>query len=139
MKYCSRCGESKEDEFYNYKNKALGIRDSACKDCTRKSIKEHYYKNHDYYLDKVCIRNRLVRSINKNFLHVYLLADPCVDCGESDPIVLEFDHFGNKTNSVARLARTSTMKSLLREIDKCVVRCANGHRRKTAKQFNWSK
>lgn len=139
MKICTRCGISRDDDFFNFKNLALGTRDSACKDCTRKKIKEHYHQNRQYYLDKVSKRNKSVRLLNKQYMHEFLKINPCVDCGESDPVVLEFDHLENKINSVARMARTSTLKALMQEINKCVVRCANCHRRKTAKQFNWTR
>lgn len=87
----------------NFKNKSVGERDVACKECTRKSIREHYIKNRSYYLVKVGKRNKEIRISNKKFLHSFLTTHPCVDCGESDPIVLEFDHFEDKKDSVARL------------------------------------
>lgn len=129
----------KEERDFNFRNQGLGIRDSACKVCTRKSLRDHYSRNREYYLAKVCKRNKAVRVLNKVFIRDYLRSHPCVDCGESDPIVLEFDHFKNKINAVAIMARSSTLKSLSLEVDKCVVRCANCHRKKTARQFNWTK
>lgn len=68
----------------------------------------------------------------------YLLAHPCIDCGESDIIVLEFDHCrGDKKLAVASMIhRNYSWKVILEEIGKCDVRCANCHRRKTAKEGN---
>ena len=66
----------------------------------------------------------------------YLSTHPCVDCGESDPAVLDFDHVtGEKNNDVSVIiGRGSSIEALKREIDLCVVRCANCHRKKTARE-----
>jgi len=69
------------------------------------------------------------------FLRAYLSHHPCVDCGEKDPIVLEFDHVkGNKKNAVSQLAGKASLATISKEIEKCVVRCANCHRRRHAKE-----
>ncbi len=64
----------------------------------------------------------------------YLKSHPCVDCGESDPIVLEFDHERDKVANIAIMLRDILpWKVIKNEINKCSVRCANCHRRKTIK------
>jgi hypothetical protein len=82
-----------------------------------------------------------VRSVNHKNVLEYLAAHPCVDCGEKDPIVLQFDHIKpeEKKNSVARLIDGSHWDNVLAEIEKCRVVCANCHTRRTAKQFGWWK
>lgn len=73
----------------------------------------------------------------------YLEKHPCVDCGEPDPIVLEFDHRDRKAKvkPVSRLlAGHYSWKSVLMEIEKCDIRCANCHRRKTYVELaSWGK
>lgn len=71
----------------------------------------------------------------REFLLDYLKTHHCVDCGESDPVVLEFDH----VTGVKRLnlADARSVPEAEREVKECVVRCANCHRRKTALEFNW--
>lgn len=54
----------------------------------------------------------------------------CVDCGEVDPIVLEFDHLRDKEFNLAHYAKAS-WERLHAEIAKCEVVCANCHRRRT--------
>jgi hypothetical protein len=62
----------------------------------------------------------------------------CVDCGETDPIVLEFDHEpGNKVDIISRMVQQRAWNATLAEIAKCSVRCANCHRRKTAERAGW--
>lgn len=71
---------------------------------------------------------------NRDFVLDYLTNNPCVDCGESDPIVLEFDHVrGNKKRSISQMvARHAKLETIQEEIQKCDVRCANCHARVTA-------
>lgn len=72
-------------------------------------------------------------------LYWSLLADSrCVDCGERDPIVLEFDHIDSslKVYDVSDVACRSK-KKLLEEISRCVVRCSNCRRRHRAKTQRW--
>lgn len=56
-----------------------------------------------------------------------------MDCGEEDPIVLEFDHVrGEKIAHVARMLTTARPLQMVQaEVAKCEVRCANCHRRVT--------
>jgi hypothetical protein len=71
----------------------------------------------------------------------YLLEHPCVDCGEPDPVVLDFDHVGGvKTANVSYLLNSAAgWERVESEMKKCEVRCANCHRRKTAREQNWYK
>lgn len=76
----------------------------------------------------------------RQFVLDYLKNHPCVDCKESDPIVLEFDHVrGEKKFNISCLINSTNIDILSQEIKKCEVRCANCHKRKTAKQFNYFK
>jgi len=60
--------------------------------------------------------------------------------GESDPVVLEFHHLGDKDDEVSRLmGRGASLEALMREIKKCSVVCANCHRRITAEEPGWYK
>lgn len=72
----------------------------------------------------------------------YLRENPCIDCGEDDIVVLDFDHRDPSTKSFSishRLRGTTSWKRIFEEIQKCDIRCANCHRKKTARQENWMK
>jgi len=142
IKKCSKCKEDKIIEEFNFKNKSLNKRHSNCRSCTRKLIKNHYNKNRSYYLEKAHKRNHKIRQKIFDYIKDYLVKNPCVDCGESDMVVLEFDHRGDtpKVKAVSQLIRLRVnLQRIKAEIAKCDVRCANCHRRKTAKDFNWFK
>lgn len=82
------------------------------------------------------------REKNRQKMLEYLKNNPCVDCGESNPYVLDFDHVrGEKSFSVGKAISGShrSWVKILEEINKCEVRCANCHRKRTAIQFGWYK
>lgn len=61
-----------------------------------------------------------------------------MDCGESDPVVLEFDHVGEKTSAIARLVGEGVKLDVVNEeISRCEVVCVNCHRRRTARRGRW--
>ena len=75
------------------------------------------------------------RSSSREYVLDYLKSHPCIDCGEKDPVVLDFDHVrGVKVSEVSRLCRAGKMNSMKREIEKCDVRCRNCHIRRHAKE-----
>lgn len=138
MKICSKCRQKKPFEEFNFKNKQLDARQSSCKTCTRSEIKRHYDNNKEYYLKKAKLRNRENKILVKKYIWNYLLKHPCIDCGINDPIVLDFDHQKGKIDNVSELVRQrQSLNKIIKEIEKCVVRCANCHRRKTARDFAW--
>jgi len=55
-------------------------------------------------------------------------------------MVLEFDHVrGEKTCDIGTMLSHYCWARILEELQKCDVRCANCHRRKTARDFKWFK
>ena len=81
-----------------------------------------------------------LRRRNQRHIYDFLLQHPCIDCGETDPVVLDFDHRDGveKLGTISNMAICKvSIKRLQAEMDKCDVRCANCHRRRTAVQNNW--
>jgi hypothetical protein len=59
----------------------------------------------------------------------------CMDCGVADMLVLQFDHRGEKTRDIGWFASSGcSQHRIADELDKCDVRCANCHRRRTARR-----
>lgn len=65
-----------------------------------------------------------------DYIVSYLITHACVDCGEGNILVLDFDHVrSGKIKSVMTMAHEGApISKLAREIIKCDVRCANCHR-----------
>jgi HNH endonuclease len=138
MKECGKCKENLPIENFSWKNKDRGWRQSYCKNCNKNTNKEHYRKNKTVYADKSKLA-KIKNLINKN---EYLKSHPCVACGENDPIVLEFDHIDSTSKKMEIYKMISygyTWDNILKEIEKCQVLCANCHKRKTAKEFDYHK
>jgi len=130
MKTCIKCMEPKdESEFYRNRDRLL----STCKPCHNKERLSYYHA----HAEEVAKRRKLLRVETREKLFEYLLAHPCIDCGEKDPLVLDFDHLRDKTDGISRMrTRSNTWARILKEIAKCEVRCANCHRRVTHRRAN---
>lgn len=132
MKTCSTCKVEKSlDQFHRNSTKPDGFQYS-CKAC-----KSAYNKTHQQRYGKKFAASRTASKLEarkraEEFLEQYLGTHPCVDCGESDIIVLEFDHLRDKKFEIG-LGRSNgySVAALASEIKKCDVVCCNCHRRRT--------
>lgn len=140
-KICTKCGPPAQPiENFPWKNRLLGKRHAVCKTCTAKRSGDWYEDNKDRQLEYVRNNNQRYRQTAREYVFQYLLEHPCSSCGESDPRVLEFHHEGNKEAEVSRLmGRGASLDALKAEIAKCVVLCANCHRRITSDERGWYK
>ncbi len=103
----------------------------------RAAVRRHYQKNKAPYKARARAHDRRESERVRNYIAAFLAENPCADCGESDLIVLEFDHRDSSAKDFAIGNANSLNMSLNRvkiEIEKCDVRCANCHRRKTHQQ-----
>ena len=137
MKQCSKCLENKDLSEFRVKSAEKGTLQPWCTPCrkiydalrwSRQDIKRRKNENRKKVYDR-----------NARYVYDYLLRNPCARCGESDPVVLEFDHRdrNDKISDVSEMIRESTITAIQKEIMKCDVLCANCHRKKTALQFGW--
>lgn len=59
----------------------------------------------------------------------------CVDCGyDSAPEALDFDHLYDKKYAIAKKYGQVSDETLLKEIEKCEIRCSNCHRIETVRR-----
>ncbi len=140
-KFCPTCATLKSiAEFNRDKARSDGFQ-SQCKECKRVVQRNWYIKNKARHVANVARRRRAAECEIIGRLVGYLLQHPCIDCGETDPVLLEFDHVrGKKLNAVCNLVRLGfCWDKIAAEIQKCEVRCCRCHRLKTAKQFGYRK
>jgi hypothetical protein len=138
---CTLCHRLKPlSEFY-FKDRGRGTRRSRCRPCVNAYGREHYRRNRDRYLGRAAVNRTRNRNLYADRILRYLLDHPCVDCGENNPLLLDFDHreSATKLGNIGELSHRRGWNFILAEIAKCDVRCANCHRRRTAVQFGWSK
>lgn len=83
-------------------------------------------------------KGRLKRSVNQEIIYNILKNSKCLDCGMSNPIVLEFDHRDPSTKrfNIAD-GYLKPKEELLQEVAKCDIVCANCHRIRTAKTYGF--
>lgn len=137
-KRCSTCKHDKDVAEFHKRSAAKDGLQGACKSCNRDQRKE-------YYKTARGRRNDFENAVNqrdrmKKFVREYLLCHPCIDCGEGDWVVLDFDHrdASDKFANISDMVRRGFARLRIEgEIEKCDVRCANCHRRRTAAQFGW--
>jgi hypothetical protein len=135
-KFCTKCHKTLSEDKFNWKYKDIR-RAPHCQECSRAYIRQHYKNNQLYYLKKAQRRSLLLKETYHKYIGDYLTSHSCVDCGENDILVLEFDHKDRKTKriEVSRVINQGlSLLKLKEEISKCDVRCANCHRKKTAKE-----
>lgn len=141
-KVCRYCLEKKPLDEFSFRSRARGTRHHKCKECQRSYSKAHYeatkHENSARYSACRRVRRRERNQQYRARMFAYLEQHPCVDCGEADPIVLDFDHKGDKAYDVSTMIGQGWAWSrIMQEIKKCVVRCAHCHRRKTAREKGW--
>lgn len=139
-KRCSRCGLTKPLDHFHRNRRRRDGRGTYCAPCVSRYNAEYYPKNSERHNPARIQRRQRERDEQARKLIEYLLKHPCVDCGETDVLVLQFDHLGDKTANVSFLVGKGVSWSRVeREMEKCDVVCANDHRRRTAHRSGWRK
>jgi hypothetical protein len=130
-KVCVTCHVWIPLDGYNRRARSPDGRQARCRDCRR----AWYTANTAAHKVNTARRTRTGRDRYAKRLFAYLAEHPCVDCGEPDVRLLEFDHLdgstklGDVATLVGQLAAWSRIEA---EIAKCDVCCANCHRLRTA-------
>ena len=138
LKTCSICLDTKALEAFTVSRKNKDGHTSYCRECISAANKRRYVERSSEVRQRLRVFNKKLKDDKARKVFEYLLEHPCIDCGESDPVVLEFDHRDSTTKlrAVAQMIEARyAWDKILAEIEKCDVRCANCHRRKTSKQF----
>ena|ERR1700728_185754 len=108
MRQCTKCGEERPLDFFNRRGSCREGRRHDCKSCYSKHVKG-------------------LRRRNLAYKWSHFEDHPCIDCGQTNPMLLEFDHISDKKFNITSLMRGS-IDRLKTEMAKCVVRCVACHR-----------
>ena len=127
MRICSKC----KKEYKDY-----GQRCSLCKDCKRVYDRLfHKNRSKEQLIKKIRLqKERLLENRKKTYQ--YLLEHPCLICGESRVACLHFHHVDEKSFTISS-NMSKSWKNIKKEIDKCVVLCANCHAIETATELDY--
>jgi len=138
-KTCSRCKRSLLISDFNWRNKKAKKRQYHCKICQR-TLQNAFYRKTPEYQDSVKTAAKARKlKIKRQYLQ-YLKKQQCIDCNESNHVVLTHDHRDPaiKTECVSIMVqRSNGWKNIQAEIAKCDVVCFNCHAIRTAKTQKW--
>ena len=138
MRDCTKCLVSKSEDDFSIRSKASGRKHTWCKECVCFYRKQHFKSNRSSTLRKNKLNKVLKIQSYYERLFLYFKEHPCVDCGETDPIFLEFDHVRGKkiTEVMGLVSKAYSWNKIQTEIEKCEVRCCKCHRLVTVKRGN---
>ena len=133
---CLKCREFKAASEFPRRGRDSHLLQTWCKACFSAYKKERHARNHAREMERIRRNHEARVAANRALVAEYLLAHPCVDCGETDLVVLQFDHVrGQKLGDVSMMvANGFSWWRIEEEIAKCDVRCANDHIRVTARR-----
>jgi predicted transcriptional regulator len=130
-----RCGKCRRDLAVSAFNRHSTRGYQAwCRTC----FQAYFRARGQIHREQSSVAKGVRRAAARSYRAAYLRVHPCVDCGESDPTVLEFDHIGPKRADIAVLVADGTVLPRLdEEMAVCDVVCAKCHRRRTGSRARW--
>jgi len=133
LRVCRVCGLSKALIQFPLRSREKQTRQWICLECQRAYTNGWYARNSERSIAAAAKRTRSRRKSARAKAGVVRVA--CVDCCEANPLLLDFDHLWDKRADVSYMIHAGmSWKTIETEIDKCVIRCANCHARKTARE-----
>jgi hypothetical protein len=131
IKHCSKCKCDKNIEDFSYDKSSRDGRAYWCKPCAAKNARESFairIKNPEYRSNKNNKAKTLMREAKDRA--VEYMGSKCFDCGGVYPnYVYDFHHLEPSTKDVnPSKAFRKDFEQTKKELDKCVMLCANCHR-----------
>ena len=138
MKTCITCKETKKASEFHKNKRAKDGMNNECKIC----VHERYMRDREKYIlqakerrikhgARIQARARERRIKRTAFVRRLKQYVGCKECGEKNWRCLDFHHVDEKTKeyNIGRMLDFS-MRKIKKEIRKCIVLCANCHRKK---------
>lgn len=128
-KKCTSCKKELplNSEYFADRNyKGENVYQAMCRECHKEYRKIHYESNKDKYIKKaIKYKKDFIDLFNKYKKSLF-----CQNCKDDRYWVLDFHHINplEKDFEIATLIQKGSKKLLDKEINKCIVLCANCHR-----------
>lgn len=116
MKQCKICLEFKPLKYFYTNQRSKDGHVSKCRLCRPRFPDRIKPAGNGFIYD---------RKVRKSIIDSYKTV--CIVCGEDDIACLQFHHLRDKKFNISTYGPPGTKRSLLDEIAKCVVVCANCH------------
>ncbi|MEX1178578.1 MAG: hypothetical protein WEB09_08960 [Nitriliruptor sp.] len=132
---CPRCEQRLPLDAFGWRDAEHRRRQSFCRPCEREAWRTWYAKSENRARHLAQLRERRARRRAELVAMVReFKARPCADCGRRyPPEVMDLDHVrGDKLGDLSRLVHTAGRRTVVDELTKCDVVCANCHRQRTA-------
>jgi hypothetical protein len=137
MKTCGKCLIAKPEESFAWRDKSRRLYNVWCRDCSKAYDRNRYLTTDRPHSVRANTKKHVTE--NRHKISEYFKSG-CVDCGNLDIRVLQFDHLNPEekiANVGTMLRRGLAWSTIENEIKKCEIRCANCHMIRTSQQFNW--
>jgi len=131
MLRCSRCKTEKPASAFALNVSRASGHQGECRSCRVAINVVSYLRARDVQNPKRYAWKARRVAQNQEWILDYLTSRWCVDCGNTDVRVLEFDHLRDKEANISALMNNSSIARMQAEIAKCDVVCANCHRIRT--------
>ena len=129
-KQCTHCKRILPYNSFTFRDKEHSRLSSWCKDCQKQKTIEIRASNIEKYKAKDRINKASAYKNKRNIINSYKSCG-CLVCGEKEPVCLDFPHVDTKSKSfdIAKQFHIKAIETIINEIKKCVVLCANCHRK----------
>ena len=127
-KVCIACQVEKDEEDFGWNSKPKGIRQRKCRECSN-AYNRAYYTNKDRHKQAARVKQRKLTIAQK--YQEWKSTQRCLVCGEAATECLDLHHTdpSTKEHTIGNLSSVGSWSTLQKEIAKCVVICANCHRK----------
>lgn len=117
---CPKCRQDKAPSEFGRSNARSTGRPLWCRAC-KATYDQDLYRHSPDRKHSIQANNKTRAIENAKRVFLFLLAHPCQDCGEKDPVVLEFDQVsGDKSSAITDMVRGGAYRwaTIATEIEK---------------------
>lgn len=127
-KICNKCQKEQSVENYHKASRNVDGLYHTCKTC-RTQIDKNYYLTSDKK-PKLMASNKKNRKDFREEFHEFKRQQGCSLCSENEPYCLDYHHLRDKTMAISQMVKLGfSFENILKEIEKCILLCANCHRK----------